>query len=103
MKKSELKKLIREEIQNTSNNADSTVDGKKWKSILMPFYKEVIQKIGSPDMSLNIYSRWIGNFIRYANTFTSYEGLVKYGLSSEPKTEEDLKNELIRFINLYRI
>ena len=53
-------------------------------------------------MSLNIYSRWIGQFAGWASTFTSYESLEKHGFSEPVKTDEDLKNELVRFILEYK-
>lgn len=74
----------------------------RWKHILLPYHKEVIQKIGEPNMSLNIYSRWIGQFVGWALTFTSYESLEKHGFSEPVKTDEDLKNELVRFILEYK-
>jgi hypothetical protein len=84
------------------NEAESIVDFKKWKSTLMPFYEEVIKEINQPDMSLNIYSRWVGDFIKYCNTYTSYDNLIKYGFYVQDiKTDEDLKDQLVKFIKYH--
>ena len=81
---------------------ESIVDFKKWKSTLMPFYEEVIKEINQPDMSLNIYSRWVGDFIRDCNTYTSYDNLIKSGFNGQDiKTDEDLKNQLVKWIKYY--
>jgi hypothetical protein len=84
------------------NEKESIVDFKKWKSTLMPFYEEVIKEINQPDMSLNIYSRWVGDFIKYCNTYTSYDNLIKYGFYVQDiKTDEDLKDQLVKFIKYH--
>jgi len=84
------------------NEAEPIVDFKKWKSTLMPFYEEVIKEINQPDMSLNIYSRWVGDFIKYCNTYTSYDNLIKYGFYVQDiKTDEDLKDQLVKFIKYH--
>jgi hypothetical protein len=84
------------------NEKESIVDFKKGKSILMPFYEEVIKEINQPDMSLNIYSRWVGDFIKYCNTYTSYDNLIKYGFYVQDiKTDEDLKDQLVKFIKYH--
>ena len=84
------------------NEKESIVDFKKWKSTLMPFYEEVIKEINQPDMSLNIYSRLVGDFIKYCNTYTSYDNLIKYGFYVQDiKTDEDLKDQLVKFIKYH--
>jgi hypothetical protein len=84
------------------NEKESIIDFKKWKSTLMPFYEEVIKEINQPDMSLNIYSRWVGDFIKYCNTYTSYDNLIKYGFYVQDiKTDEDLKDQLVKFIKYH--
>jgi hypothetical protein len=76
---------------------------KDWKSILIPFYKDVINEIKEPNMKLNIYSRWVGDFIKNANTYTSYEGLIEFEFKGQDiKINEDLKNKLVEFINYYK-
>jgi len=88
--------------QSRLNEAESIIDFKKGKSILMPFYEEVIKEINQPDMSLNIYSRWVGDFIKYCNTYTSYDNLIKYGFYVQDiKTDEDLKDQLVKFIKYH--
>jgi hypothetical protein len=53
-------------------------------------------------MSLNIYSRWVGDFIRDCNTYTSYDNLIKSGFNGQDiKTDEDLKNQLVKWIKYY--
>ena len=80
----------------------SIVDFKKWKSTLMPFYEEVIKEINQPDMSLNIYSRWVGDFIKDCNTYTSYDNLIKSGFNGQAiKTDKDLKNQLVKWIKYH--
>ena len=84
------------------NEKESIVDFKKWKSTLMPFYEEVIKEINQPDMSLNIYSRWVGDFIKYCNTYTSYDNLIKYGFYVQDiKTDKDLKDQLVKWIKYH--
>ena len=114
MKITQLRQLIREEIQSVVkenkiknqsclNEEKSIIDFKKWKSILIPFYKEVINDIKEPNMSLNIYSRWVGDFIKNANTYTSYDSLIDLEFKGQDiKTNKDLKNQLVKFINFYK-
>jgi len=84
------------------NEKESIIDFKKWKSTLMPFYEEVIKEINQPDMSLNIYSRWVGDFIKDCNTYTSYDNLIKSGFNGQDiKTDEDLKDQLVKFIKYH--
>ncbi len=86
-----------------NEKAESIVDFKKWKSILIPFYEEVINDIEEPNMSLNIYSRWVGDFIRNANTYTSYDSLIYLEFKGQDiKTNKDLKNQLVKYINFYK-
>jgi hypothetical protein len=73
-----------------------------WKIILMPYYDEVRNKISKPDMRLNIYSRWIGEFIGWANTFTSEENLIEHGfMGFKVNTNDDLKDQFVIFLKEY--
>lgn len=100
MKITQLRQLIREEIESMVK--EPIVNSKKWKSILMPFYKEVIEEINESNMSLNVYSRLVGEFIKNCNTYTSYDNLIKYEFNGQDiKTDEDLKNEFIKYLNSY--
>ena len=95
-------KMGRMGTENKLNEAESIVDFKKWKSTLMPFYEEVIKEINQPDMSLNIYSRWVGDFIKDCNTYTSYDNLIKSGFNGQViKTDKDLKNQLVKWIKYH--